>query len=88
MRTTEALWMANTQGSAALALAPLASAPSSIDLRDGEAVLALSCGAQVRIRQEDAEGVRRLAVAAGSLSVFEVDGRGNVRRSTSVGVLQ
>lgn len=86
MQTTQTLWMANRDGGAALALAPLASAPSTLDLSGLEPVLSLASGEAVSLDRKGAEGIRRIAVGAGALSVFEVDGRGNVRRATTVGV--
>jgi hypothetical protein len=86
MATTEALWMANRDGQAALALAPLASAPARLSLRGARALLDLADGAVVQLAESAADGIGRMAEAAGAVSIFEVDATGRVRRATRVDV--
>ncbi len=84
MSTTEALWLANTDGQAAVALAPMDAArpPRRARLGAGSAVVTLSDGSQVRLdaTPEGSDAVRALACRSGRLTVFEVDAGGSVRR--------
>jgi len=86
MRTAEALWMANRDGQAAIALAPLAAEPRRLDLRGAEAVLGLADGGTLRLADADAAGIGGVAESVGRVSIFEVDARGTVRRATLVDV--
>lgn len=84
MPTTEALWLANTDGQAAVALAPMDAArpPRRARLGGGLAVVTLADGSHIRLDAgpEGSDAVRRLACSTGRLTVFEVDAGGTVRR--------
>lgn len=83
MVTAEALWLANNDGQAAVALTPLEGSlpPRRARLGDGVAVVTLSDGSHVRLdAAAGSEEIRRLACRTGKLTVFEVDEDGGVRR--------